>query len=58
MKINIPQLGEPLVVTAKIVRHCSFNDRKGYWCGVKFLQISEEDQKKLADFIWSIKNKY
>jgi c-di-GMP-binding flagellar brake protein YcgR len=57
VKLNITQLKESLVATAKVVRVSRQKSGEGYWCGVEFLAMSEEDKKRLTDFISALKNK-
>ncbi|MDD4955909.1 MAG: PilZ domain-containing protein, partial [Candidatus Omnitrophica bacterium] len=58
MKINLPVEGESEIsAVAEIVRVKACDKAKEYWAGVKFIEIREEDRKKILHFIKFIKNK-
>lgn len=56
VKINLP-LSEGCVITAvaEVVRTIAYDKTKDYWAGIKFIDIKEEDKKKIKEFINFIK---
>ncbi|MDP2924563.1 MAG: PilZ domain-containing protein [Candidatus Omnitrophota bacterium] len=57
IKINLPMPDDSAITTiAEVVRPAVSKKSKGYWVGVKFIDIKEEDRKRIADFIKLIKN--
>lgn len=57
IKINLPIEGQSEIsAVAEIVRVRAYDKAKEYWAGVKFVEIREEDRKKILHFIKFIKN--
>jgi c-di-GMP-binding flagellar brake protein YcgR len=57
IKINLPIPDDSVIsAVAEIVRIKTYDKAKEYWAGVKFVDIKEEDRKKIIDFIKFIKN--
>jgi c-di-GMP-binding flagellar brake protein YcgR len=50
IKINMPPLGEIIRVIASVIRLDRIVKEEGYWVGVTYLKIAEEDKKRLLNF--------
>jgi len=52
IKINLPMSDDSLIsAVAEIVRLKAYAKAKEHWAGVRFIDIKEEDRKKIIDFI-------
>jgi len=57
IKINLPMEGDSTIsALAEIVRLNTYDKAKEYWAGVRFVEIKEEDRKKIMHFIKFVKN--
>lgn len=55
IKINISSPAEIIAVNGQVVRLRQNRIKGGYWCGIKFSDIKEEEKEKLISFISAAK---
>lgn len=53
VKVNLPPMEKPIATLAKVMRFEKIGRKRGYWIGITFLDIKEEDRKKIVDFVAS-----
>lgn len=49
IEINVPPLGGFFVVEAKVVRHEKIRGSRRYWIGAEFVNISDDDRKRIIN---------